>query len=128
MDFILTGLFASFMALCINKFILSKEGLKGVVFFGPFTEELFKTGVAVFFNVSIILTHIVFGFIEAIIDYRNTRKYIVAVVSLASHTILGIITYGLYIWLNSLFMALIIAVILHISWNRLVINIVAQKS
>ena len=128
MDFILTGIFASFMAWLVNKFILSKEGLKGVIFFGPFTEELFKTGMAVLFNASIFLTHIVFGFIEAFIDYRNTNNSMVALVSLASHTILGIITYGFYILLNNIPIAFLIAVIVHISWNRLVINIVAQKS
>ncbi|KUO50727.1 MAG: hypothetical protein APF76_15635 [Desulfitibacter sp. BRH_c19] len=128
MDFILTGLFASFMAWVVNKLILSKEGLKGVVFFGPFTEELFKTGMALFFNTSIILTHIVFGFVEALIDYRNTNNSTVAIVSLASHTILGIITYGSYILIGNIFIAFLIAVIIHILWNRLVINIVVQKS
>ncbi|WP_028306555.1 hypothetical protein [Desulfitibacter alkalitolerans] len=127
MAFIIAGLMASLMAWVFDRYIFSKEGLKGVVFFGPFAEELFKTGLALIFNTSIILTHIVFGFAEAVMDYKNTKKSLGAMVSLVSHTILGIITYGLFILLGSIYIALLIAAIVHISWNKFVMDIVLQK-
>ncbi|MBS3970359.1 MAG: hypothetical protein KGZ94_09615 [Clostridia bacterium] len=128
MAFIIAGLLASFMAWVFDRYIFSKEGLKGVVFLGPFAEELFKTGLALIFSTSIILTHIVFGLAEAIMDYKNTQKSLGAIVSLASHALLGIITYGLFILLGSIYIALLIAVIGHVSWNKFVMGIVLQKS
>lgn len=128
MAFIIAGLLASFMAWAFDRYIFSKEGLKGVVFWGPFTEELFKTGLALIFSASIIFTHIVFGFTEAVMDYRNSQKPLGAIVSLVSHSILGIITYGLFILLDSIYIALLIAVIAHIFWNKLIMTIVLQKS
>jgi len=127
MLFISAGIFASIMAWILNRYVFSREGLKGVVFFGPFTEELLKTGMALIFSTSIILTHLVFGLAEAIIDYKNTQKSLGAIVSFVSHGFLGIITYGSFILLGNIYIALLIAVIVHVSWNKFVMSIVAAK-
>ena len=127
MNFIIAGLLASFVAWLLNRYVFLKVGQKGVIFLGPTTEEILKTGLAVIFNTSIILTHIVFGLIEAVVDYKNTKKSSGAIVSLVSHVFLGIITYGLFISLGSIYIALLIAVIVHISWNKFVMGIVDTK-
>lgn len=127
MAFIIAGLLASFVAWVINRHVFSNVGQKGVVFFGPTVEEILKTGLAVIFNTSIILTHVIFGLIEAVVDYKNTKKSIGAVVSFISHVFLGIITYSLFILSGSIYVALLIAVIVHISWNKFVMSIVAAK-
>jgi len=127
MAFIIAGLFASLMAWILNRYVFVNIGQKGVVFFGPMTEEFLKTSLALIFSTSIIFTHITFGLVEAIVDYKNTRKSSGAMVSLASHAFLGIITYVLFILLGSIYIALLIAIIVHMTWNKFVMDIVAVK-
>jgi len=127
MAFIIAGLLASLAAWMLNRYVFSKTGRKGVIFFGPVAEELLKTGLALIFNTSIILTHIIFGLVEAIVDYKNTQKSLGAMVSLASHAFLGIITYVLFILSGSIYIALLIAIIVHVAWNKFVMDTVAVE-
>ncbi|MDA8235810.1 MAG: hypothetical protein M0Z31_13620 [Clostridia bacterium] len=123
MDFLGAGLLAAGMVWAINRFLLQTEKAVNIMFIIPGVEELAKTGLALFFNSSVLLTHGVFGTVEAIVDVFATRRKGIAagLVSYLGHFLFGLLTILGQKELESIWAGLGLAYLAHASWNVLVI-------
>lgn len=106
----------------LNRALLQRIGVKTVVTVSPAAEEMLKTLFAYFFHADILVTHVVFGLIEAIYDWVQTRGRIVApLLSLGGHGLFGLVTVltarevGLYMGLGA-------GIIVHLLWNTLMVR------
>lgn len=123
----MAGLLAALAAWFLNRFVLARMQVLGVILLGPFSEELLKTLLALYFGASIILTHAFFGLIEGFIDIKTANKGLVAaLVSFISHSLLGILTYGLYLLTESVLAAIAGAGLMHALWNAMVVKIITS--
>jgi hypothetical protein len=88
-------------------------------------EETFKTGAALFFNVSIPATHILFGLVEAVYDYAwgERKKVLAGIFGVLFHTVFGLITYFLVEKGLSLYLGVAGAIAVHIALNMAVVKI-----
>jgi hypothetical protein len=124
---IFTGIFAGVLAIFFNKYVLTKGNYYKIVYWGPLVEELLKTILAILFGASIALSHAVFGIVEAVLDYKNTKDKITSMVSFISHTFLGTVTKILYDNTGFLLPAILTAYLIHLIWNKLVMIIINTK-
>ncbi len=110
--------------------IFNKTGIKRITFFGPVFEETFKTGAALFFNVSIPATHIFFGLVEAAYDYAwgGRRKVLAGIFGVFSHAVFGLITYFLVEEGLSPYLGIAGAIAVHIAFNMAVVKISGSGS
>ena len=118
---------ASFIAILVyyaNKIVCQKIGILAVVTYSPFIEEAAKTLIPYFLNTSILITHIVFGFIEGVYDYLKSFSLIgikAAVISIGGHTVFGLITITVISMTESVILAVLLTGLTHLAWNRYII-------
>ena len=116
---ILTGLVAAVLSFIANRFLFAQLGSEGVVYLIPLGEEIFKTGIAYYLGANLISTHLVFGILEAGLDfvYSNSLAALLAVIT---HLLLGIVTFYSLLLNNNLTVAIMIAIVVHTAWNFLI--------
>lgn len=116
------------MSYAVNM-VFSRTGVKRITIFGPMFEEAFKTGAALFFNVSIPATHIFFGFVEAVYDYfwGKRKRVLAGLFSLFTHAVFGLITFFLIKFGVLLYLSVAAAAAVHIALNMAVIKISEMK-
>ncbi|MBA1334629.1 MAG: hypothetical protein HPY66_2533 [Firmicutes bacterium] len=118
------GIIASFICLAINDIVLRISGDRAVVLQIPFIEETVKTLGAVILGGNLILCHMVFGAVEAFYDlYNSPAEYSLtaSLLSLASHTAFGIVTYTVVVYIGWHFLsAVFICAIIHGLWNKFI--------
>lgn len=121
---ILAAVTAAGLALAANL-ALRRAGTRGIAYFGPVLEEGIKTGSALFFNVSVPGTHILFGILEAAGDYAwgGRQKVLAALCGVAAHTIFGLVTYFLMNAGLPVYTAVLGSIAAHMAWNTAVIKI-----
>ena len=120
---LLAGITASLFSFIINNRVISCFGDKAVVLYIPIIEEFSKTYFAFAINGNIIFSHMVFGTVEAIYDlYNSPRKYSLtaSMLSLLSHTVLGVIAFYAIKLSGSLMFSVLLSVIIHSLWNRFI--------
>ena len=129
MDFLGAGLLAAGMVWVINRRILQSDEPWNIMFIIPAVEEVAKTGLAILFNGPILLTHGVFGTVEAVIDVFATRRKGIAagMVSYLGHFLFGFLTILGQGYLGSIWAGLGLAYLAHAYWNVLVVKVGKEK-
>lgn len=92
-------------------------------------EELLKTGASFILGANLILTHGFFGFIEAVYDFKTSRKKgrSAALASLLGHLAFGIAANAGLVFYQSLWAAIIYGTMGHLAWNVLVYLMVKRN-
>lgn len=123
------ALLATGVAYLLNRWGLNRFGLTEVVWFGPCLEEAGKTYFALLLNAAVWWVHVLFGFIEGIVDVwgGSPRAISAALVSVVGHGIFGYVT----IWGATAFSAwwpgVLLAIGAHILWNGYVVVFLAKR-
>lgn len=111
----------STLAFVLNKFLLARIGPLVVVTWGPVMEEAVKTLPAYSLGADVLLTHVLFGLIEAGYDALTARHgWLAAVASLAGHSVFGAITVLLTAGVGVV-AGLAAAMLAHLAWNRVAV-------
>ncbi len=118
MAYVLAVLMAA-LSFLLNRAALRYTGPKAVIGWGPAIEEAAKTVPAFYLGGDILLTHALFGVIEAGYDWRSSRRNgpAAAFLSVAGHSLFGALTVGTLYVTGSLALALGVAAAAHIAWN-----------
>jgi len=122
---IFSGIIAALFSYICNKWVLNKLEDIGVIAVVPFIEEAAKTGSSIIIGTSIIGTHFVFGIIEGIYDIVTSSKRIgkwAALASIISHSIFGFVTYLTINTGYSIYWGILLAWLIHSSWNFYIIK------
>ncbi|MBM7557206.1 hypothetical protein [Halanaerobacter jeridensis] len=113
---ILAGLIASMLAFLFNRFLFSKLGDWTIVYLVPIGEEIFKSGFAYYLGANLVMTHLIFGVLEAGFDFFHSNKLAV-VLAVLTHLLLGSLTFYCWTSSNNLIIAIVIAALVHTVWN-----------
>lgn len=117
---IFAGIIAAIFAYLFNMWTIKRLGDTAIIIIVPFIEEVFKTLAPIIMGANIIIAHLVFGLIEGVYDIVNSPKRIgkwAALVSVISHSVFGIVTYLTISYGYSIYWAILLAWLLHSSWN-----------
>lgn len=128
MSWLWAGIFAAFAAWQINKIIVRLWGDGGTIWITPVVEELLKSGGAFVLGADLILTHGLFGTIEAAYDLKTSKKRgaSAALASFLGHLAFGAAARAGFIFYQSFWAALIYGTLGHLGWNILV-SLLADK-
>ena len=111
------GCFMASLSFLINRAMLKRLGPRVIVSMSPAVEELAKTGLAYWLDADILVTHMVFGLIEAIYDYRVSGSIRAAAASITGHAFFGAVTVFILSASESLWLSWLSACAIHICWN-----------
>jgi hypothetical protein len=120
---VVAGIVASLVCFTVNSYIMKAVGDKAVVIYIPAIEEIAKTSAAMALNGNLMLSHMVFGAIEALYDlYNSPKEYSLtaSLLSLVSHSVLGIITISAVSFFEYPVLAVGISATIHSLWNRFI--------
>ena len=121
--YLVAGLIAALGAYIVNRYLLKRFGENIIVFITPIVEEVLKTGLAVYLNAFILPTHLIFGIVEGIYDFKTSHFGISAgLLSIIWHTFFGLVTIILTQLMGHYVYGLIAAILLHYIGNNIVIN------
>ena len=123
MNLILASLLASLLAFIINRYLVKKLGNKAIVYLIPCLEEILKTGLFYVIGGNLVATHLIFGLIEAGFDYLT--NYWAAFGALLSHFLFGYLTLIIWNATSRLKIAVLVVILIHISWNYLIGRIIS---
>jgi hypothetical protein len=123
LDWLIAGILAAGISWLINSWISSWGGSWSIFALIPLVEEITKTSLALVIGSGIVLTHVVFGTIEAIYELHRDRQIGSAVVALVAHLFFGILTLGIFQYLGSWILAVLGTVTIHSIWNLIIIRI-----
>ena len=111
----------------INRLLLRQWGVRVIITLSPVVEEMLKTAAAYYFAADILVTHLVFGLIEAVYDLAQSQgKAMAAAMSVIGHglfggaTVLAAGTAGIYA-------GLAVGIMLHLLWNTIMLRWVARN-
>ncbi|MDR7866796.1 MAG: hypothetical protein RIN56_08240 [Sporomusaceae bacterium] len=118
MAYVLAVLMAA-LSFLLNRAALRYAGVQAVIGWGPVIEETAKTAPAFYLGADVLLTHALFGAIEAGHDWRagGGNGPAAALLSVAGHSLFGGLTVGVIYLTGSLPLALVAAAAAHIGWN-----------
>lgn len=126
MSYVLAFLMAG-LSFLLNRAALRHVGAKAVITVSPAVEEALKTLPAFFLGADVLLTHALFGVIEAGYDgwTGGDNGPAAALLSVAGHGLFGLATTAVLFWGGSVFWALGGGIAAHLVWNVLVIRATA---
>lgn len=128
MAYIIGCLMAS-LSFLLNKLLLRYIGNQVIISYSPMVEELAKTICSYCFGADILVTHIIFGILEASYDwFKNSsgeRGILAALLSIVGHTLFGGVTVGIFYLSGSIFLGIAMAVCVHLIWNVTLIRLCA---
>ncbi|MDT8902804.1 hypothetical protein [Anaeroselena agilis] len=126
MAYVLAVLMAA-LSFLLNRAALRIAGLQAVISWGPVIEEAAKTAPAFYLGADVLLTHVLFGVIEAGYDWRSGGGDgpAAALLSVAGHSLFGALTVGVIYLTGSLAAALALAVVAHVAWNVALVRLKA---
>ena len=118
MAYVLAVLMAA-LSFLLNRAALRYAGLQAVIGWGPVIEEAAKTVPAFYLGADVLLTHALFGAIEAGYDWRSGggNGPTAALLSVAGHSLFGGLTVGVIYLTGSVSLALVAAAAAHVAWN-----------
>lgn len=124
MAYIIACLMAA-LSFLVNKLLLRYIGPEVVLTGGPVVEEIAKTWLSWLLGADILLTHFVFGLLEGGYDWLTAGQGAgkAAALSIAGHTLFGVITVSLLALTGSIWLALAAAIVAHASWNVIAIRL-----
>lgn len=125
MSYLVAGIFAASLAWVVNRLVIKYFGEYSIIWVIPLLEETIKTGVALLSGTSLVLTHGIFGCIEAIHDYYFSRKWglVAGVSSVVSHLLYGWLTIWIYDNILSWVASVVLVGSLHTFWNFIMIKL-----
>ncbi len=117
----------SALSFLLNRAALKYAGARAIVTWGPALEETAKTVPAFWLGADVLLTHALFGVVEAVFDWRTSpaNGVAAAALSVAGHGLFGALTVAVLHFTGSLVLALGAAVAAHIAWNAALIRLTA---
>lgn len=124
MHTLLAGFLSAILSWVVNEWLIKKAGLeKAVIWLVPILEEVLKSYLAALFGGSLLITHVLFGGLEGILDIRNGRNgFKAALWSVATHSVFGLVSLVVYGWSQVLFLGVLAGVAVHIGWNWRVVT------
>lgn len=122
MDWLITGILAAAIAWAINTWISSWGGSFGISILVPLVEEVTKTGLTLLIGSGLVMSHAVFGAIEAVYEIRRDHQIGSALAAFIMHLFFGIATLGLFRYSGNWVLAILGTVLLHSIWNLLIIR------
>ncbi|MBP2626557.1 MAG: hypothetical protein H6Q68_1268 [Firmicutes bacterium] len=115
------------LSFLVNRLLLKYIGIKVVISYSPVVEELTKTLCAYYLAADILVTHIIFGILEAGYDWFNRqngqRGIIAALLSIVGHTLFGGLTVFVFNLSNSIFIGIAVGIGVHLVWNLTLIRL-----
>ena len=115
------------LSFLLNKLLLKYIGIKVVISYSPVVEELSKTLCSYYLSADILVTHIIFGVLEAGYDWLNQqneqRGTIAALLSIVGHTLFGGITVLVFNLRNSIYIGIVAGIVVHVLWNVTLIRL-----
>lgn len=125
MAYIIGSLMAG-LSFLVNKLLLRFIGSQSVITYSPIFEEMAKTLCSYYLNADILVTHVVFGSLEAGYDWftssSSERGSLAALLSIVGHTLFGLVTVAVLSASNSIIGAIFLGVCLHLIWNVIFIR------
>lgn len=123
------GLMAGALSYLLN-IILLPRAKDSIYLITPVIEESAKTFLALALGGSVIITHGIFGLIEAVYDLFpfESKKIRAFSISFVSHLLFGFLTLGIYGFFLSWNFAVILVSAAHMTWNYLVIKLIKTKN
>ena len=117
------------LSFLLNRLLLKYVGIQVVISYSPVVEEITKSLCSYYLAADIIMTHIVFGMLEAGYDWYNTqnedRGMRAALLSVVGHTLFGVLTVLILHMTESIFLAIVGASCVHLIWNVTLIRFTA---
>jgi len=123
---VIAGLSAALISYYLNAKTLKSFGDKAITYGAPLVEELLKTGMAVLFGGYIIISHVIFGTVEALYDLlknRGATSVYACITGFISHAVFGIITVYVANITSQLLWGIAISTAVHMLWNYIVIEV-----
>ena len=115
------------LSFLLNRILLKYIGIKVVISYSPVVEELTKTLCSYYLAADVLVTHIIFGVLEAGYDWFNRqngqRGIIAALLSIVGHTLFGGVTVFVFNLSNSIFIGMVAAISIHLIWNVTLIRL-----
>lgn len=109
------------LSFLVNKLLLRFIGNQSIVTYSPIFEEMAKTLFSYYLNADILVTHIIFGSLEASYDWftnsSSERGSLAALLSIVGHTLFGLVTVAFLSVSHSILGALFLGVCVHLIWN-----------
>lgn len=109
------------LSFLLNRLLLKYIGIKVVISYSPVVEELTKTLCSYYLAADIVVTHIIFGILEAGYDWFNRqneqRGIVAALLSIVGHTLFGGITVFAFNLSSSILIGILAAISVHLLWN-----------
>lgn len=121
------GFLMAGLSFLLNRLLLRVIGMKAVISYSPVVEELTKSLCSYYLAADILITHVVFGVLEAGYDWytasgEERRKWAV-LGSICGHSLFGALTVmGLSVS-GSIWIAVLGACCIHILWNVTLIRL-----
>lgn len=125
MSYLWAGLLAAAGAWILNRFVVKYYGDAAIIWIIPWLEEILKTGIALVFGANLVLTHGVFGLIEASHDYLVSPRWGLwaGLAGIVSHWFYGWFTETLFKQTSSWLISIFFAGVLHVLWNDVMIRL-----
>lgn len=129
MRVLIAGALAAVMSWVGNRAALKVMGTKVIIVSAPLLEELAKSGSAVLLGTSVILTHGIFGLIEAFYDAWGSRirGLTAGAISFAGHLLFGYISQMVLNRYYVLFAAVMSGYSVHMLWNIMVMKFIVTR-
>lgn len=127
MAYVIACLMAS-LSFLLNRVLLKQLGNITIITLSPLVEESAKTLLAFYLGADILVTHIVFGVLEAVYDWQNTRyKLQAGLLSIIGHGLFGGITVGILALCGNIWLGLAGGTGLHLLWNFIIVQAVLRR-
>lgn len=114
------------LSFLLNRLLLKYIGIKVIVSYSPVVEELSKTLCSYYLSADILVTHMIFGILEAGYDWINRqngqRGRLAVLLSIVGHTLFGGITVFVFNLSNSIFIGILAGSGIHLVWNVVLIR------
>jgi hypothetical protein len=122
MNWMIAGLLSAAAAFCVNRLIFRVYYDAALFAHVPLVEEVAKTMVAHFLGANILYTHLVFGLIEALLDWRGEAKGMSAAASaMIAHGVFGFLTVAVIGLTGVLGVAIVVSFLAHALWNAVML-------
>jgi hypothetical protein len=111
------------LSFLVNRAMMKRLGPTVIIGFGPVFEEAAKTILAYYLYADILVTHVVFGVLEAGYDYLtgSRNRLGAAMGSVVGHMVFGLVTVYVISVSGSLWLGLVCASVVHLCWNVLAV-------
>lgn len=128
MEYIIAALMAG-LSFLLNRLFMRYIGPVTIISLGPVAEEAAKTLFAYYLAAGIVTVHVVFGVIEALYDwFQDEARHIIApFLSVAGHSLFGVVTAGALTFTGSVWAALAVGIVVHLAYNVSVVRLLAGR-